>query len=294
MDIYAIFRVDIILGRSYNKFEINFIRSVLLVKKTCICVTLFFMMTVIFLSSAQAITVIKVPVEEHHVSNTNLMDNEPFAYDKALILESANLSSEKPTLFFFGGIGERSSAKKTAELLKGTDAYEDWNVVAVAVVKDRKTIREWEEVADSLCLYVLERVMQGKIDPQNIWIDTYSNGTGGGLYTSLKLHNMLTLLPDQTIAKVKVQELTMIEGTLTGIVKSPQIEQLLQMGIPVTLYVSSTASSELSANGRKLIKEFNGRENFTGILVNHGHGNKIVSLVSESYGNHQNDGFSQN
>ena len=209
---------------------------------------------------------------------------------KALILETPNMSKEKPTLLFFGGKGERSSARKTAKLLENVTVYENWNVCYIAVSRDNGYIREWRDVADSLYYYIEQRIKEKKINPYNIYIDGYSNGSAGAFYTTLKLHNMRLILDDVT-ATVKVRELTLIEGTLPGIIKPPQIEQILSMNIPMTLYVSAGSSYNLSAHGRDLVKKFKNRENFTGILVDHGHGSAIVALVSNAYGNHTTDGY---
>jgi len=255
------------------------------VKKLLVCM-FFVTMLVILGDSAQALTVLDGSY--YDISSTRMVvNNTTITYGKALILESSNMSADKPTLLFFGGIGERSSARATAKLLEGVTTFDSWNVCAIAVARDKGKINEWKEVATSLREYISARVQEGKIDPKNIWIDVYSNGAAGGFYSTLELHGMLTFLPDGTTSELQIRELTFIEGSLTGIIKSPQIEQLLGMGIEVTMYVSKGSTYKLSAHGRELVKEFKNRENFTGILVDHGHGNGIVELVSKVYRNHE-------
>lgn len=221
---------------------------------------------------------------------TNIIEWRQVNHGKALIMENANMSSEKPTLIFFGGAGERASTQETVKLLEGTSAFENWNVCCVAVANDHGKMDEWKDVARSLKEYVLQRVRDGKINPENIWIDGYSNGGAGAYYATLELHN-LPVVFNGTIKMMKVSELTLVEASLKGIFSSNVIENLLSMGIKVSMFVSTTSNYTLSAHGRDLVRRFNSYENFTGVLVEHGHGNAIVSLVANRYENHSNDGF---
>lgn len=208
---------------------------------------------------------------------------------RASILEKEEMGNDRATLFFFGGKRERSSPKDTANLLKDIAVLDGWNVTAIAIHRDPESrpISIWKEVAKDLVDYVTTRVHEGKIDPSRIYLDGYSNGSAGAYYATLALQGKSVVMPDGSTVPIEVKRLTLIEGTLRGIIKSAQVEEILSLGIPLTLYVSRGSTYNLSEHGRKLVREFSGTPGFTGIMVDHGHGSAIVKLVyEEPYRNH--------
>ena len=219
-------------------------------------------------------------------------DGTIYQYGKASIYEIGNISYEKSTILFFGGIQERESVKKTYNLLKNVD-LSAFNLVCVAVYRDSADhpMDAWKTVAEGVYEYLTDRVNQGKINPDWIFIDGYSNGGAGAYYTALKVNNTQTTdLFGSSVIKIK--RLTLIEGTLEGVIREKAIQELLEKNIPVFLYVSKTSDYNLSKHGRSLLKKYCTYKNFSGMLVDHGHGNRICSLVYEApYYNHRFDSY---
>lgn len=210
------------------------------------------------------------------------------------VLEVGEFSPDKPTLLFFGGKQDRDSTKKTYRLIEDVQQLERWNVICVAIRNDpeSKPISIWRHVADDLKSYIESCVAEGRINPKMIWIDGYSNGGAGAYYTTLALQQMPVRLPNGDATMVEVQKMTLIDGTLEGIIKDAQVQEILGMGVQLTLYVAAKTSYSLSAHGRDLVSRYTGTDGFTGILVDHSHGSGIVALTyADGYGNHRYDGI---
>ena len=179
-------------------------------------------------------------------------------------------TEDRPLIIFFPGSKECSDLSGTMRFIRKYHLYDnvEADLIAVTIKTGGIRPRDWEAPSQDMLAYVQEKY--GSLKP-TIIVDAVSFGGYGGCY-------LAQLFSENGFP---VKELNLADGTIPNSVTADWLRELAGSGIQVNVW-GCYGSINVSREGRRIVEELEGTENFQGKLLKCSHGQVLHFAIWEN------------